>query len=217
MDSKVASVDHTCLPNELPPSPKSAKAQGLSELPRVGLSLEALRRFAAPYAGKRVPVDVDRFKPFELLTTGEVVRGLLLGTSPSSSSSRSYADLLQVRATGTYLSLTWCLAPPGPDICVLAVQHKRYERERVRFWLEACIGCASQTPRRLVLTATGLVRAQDSRDDSGRALVAPATCFVSHAWENPFADMLAALHAVPGAEEAYFWVGECRATLRDGL
>ena len=37
--------------------------------------------------------------------------------------------------------------------------------------------------------------------------MAPATCFVSHAWVYPFADLLAALQALPGAEKAYFWIG----------
>ncbi len=48
---------------------------------------------------------------------------------------------------------------------------------------------------------------QGELDAHGRPCAAPATCFVSHAWENRFADLLAALEALDGAEDAYLWIG----------
>jgi hypothetical protein len=54
-------------------------------------------------------------------------------------------------------------------------------------------------------TYADLLLARGEKDAIGRPLAATATRFVSHAWSYKFAELIAALETVPGAEE-YFWI-----------
>jgi hypothetical protein len=74
--------------------------------------------------------------------------------------------------------------------------------------------------------ATGLSYAEQllragATDEDGRPHVAPATCFLSHAWSYKYADLVAAVDAKfegdAAAASVYLWNGARRAPLREGF
>ena len=92
-----------CDDDALPPSPRDVPQAAAALLPRVGVSLAAVQRFAKAHAGAMVRVPAlpeQQLKPFESLTTEEVVSALLLRDDAQAAGAggpASYAELLEVR------------------------------------------------------------------------------------------------------------------------
>ena len=157
-------------------------------VPREGVSLAALRAFAAEHAAKSFAAHADAaggavMLSFKELTTTQVVELIIKPatlTSPPPGAAKqgphTYAKLLQARVRTPRSLRTCCFARTAGD------------------------ATRAQSPAAL--------------DPRGRPHVATATCFVSHAWQYSFAKLLAALEAhadtTPGAEDAYFWLGAPR-------
>jgi hypothetical protein len=166
---------------------------GLS-VPRCGLSLRAIRAFAAAHAGTLCAPAADEDSsaaalPFDELTTAQVVQRVIKPATAHTGG--SYAELLLQQARD---------AAGGPCRAVLCM-----------------FVCGMYT----LTSHFSRASLQDARDEAGRPLVAAANVFVSHAWAYPFSDLVAALTARfehdEHADALFLWNGATHARLRESI
>jgi hypothetical protein len=161
-----------------------------------GVSLAALRAFAAAHAGQRFTLASGSTLPFEALTTTQVVEAVVKPATQHAGAGGtpcSYAQLLreQARARNGCCAARTAYHRPGPAHALARSRACRLSRSAHA----TCRGRATLS--------------QDvARGARGSPHVAPATRFVSHAWAYPFADLLAALEARPeeGTPLPYYWL-----------
>ena len=161
---------------------------------RDGLSLAALRSFAAARAGQRFALPAGQSGPagrgtvsFEEMTTQQVLE--LIVKPATAADGCSYAQLLiaQVRPPPA--------RPSAPRIMAWA-----RGREVAAVWLTRLAPCGGTPPH----------PPQNARDAADQPQAAFSTAYVVHSWSASFTELLDALAASEGAESAYFWIGAPR-------